>query len=285
MRLRLATAAAALTILLGSVAAGARAQQGDGGAPAPVDGARPGHGATTPAPASPTAAPQGAPAAEGPSTIAPGIRVVAKERRIEVDALFEIVDPAYFLEYLVVSPQGKVHESLLRMTGTPDMLNLALILCNLEPKPEVHYQGEPVSPSGPRIMIEVEWTAPSGAKVRKPVEELIEDARMGTTLEATGFAYTGSRFIERKGRGPAGAAKPDPQSVFAAQASGSAIALYHDPDAVLDLASLAGGDIPLVVPTFRLAEIAGGVSGDERFRPSALVPKHGTPAVLHLRAR
>jgi len=218
----------------------------------------------------------------------PGIRIFPAEKRLEADGAFAIVDPAYFLEYVAVTPQGKVHESLLELQAAPDKLNLGLILCGLEPRPEVQFQGEPIELSGPRVVIEVAWKKPSGEVVRYPVEALVNDARNGAPIEAAGFAFTGSRFL-RAGRsaGPgAPAAGAKPNEVFAANASGSAISLYHDPDAVLDYAPISGGDVPLLMPTFRLVEAAAFVAGDERFRPvDGILPPHRTPVVIHVRPR
>jgi hypothetical protein len=242
--------------------------------------ARAGEPSAAPEAGTATAAPEGA-------LVFPGVRVFAKERRVEADAAFAIVDPAYALEYLAVASNGKLHESLLELRGEPEKLHLGLLLAGLEPRPEVVYQGEPRELAGPRVAIEVEWRVRGGASVRVPAEDLVRDVVLGGTLERKGFAFTGSRFLPGRAPGPGGLAPgAAPRTdVFAASASGSAIALYHDPDAILDWPDVSGGDVPLLTPTFRLVEVSGWVPGDERFRPAAGVPPHGTPAVLHLRPK
>lgn len=225
---------------------------------------------------------EGAGAATTPTAAVefPGIKIFPHERRIEAEAAFLIVDSATFLEYLAVAPQGKTHESLLEIRCAPDKLHLGLLLLGLEPKPEVRFQGEAIELGGPRVAIEVEWAAAgaaaAGGRRRARVEDLLRDARMGATMPRTGFAFTGSRFIRSFLR-------DGPREIFAANASGSAIALYHDPDAVLDNPAVTGGDVPLLAPTFALPEIAGWVPGDERLRPETeRLPPRGTAAVLHI---
>ncbi|HVY61170.1 MAG TPA: YdjY domain-containing protein, partial [Planctomycetota bacterium] len=225
------------------------------------------------APAAPTAA-AASPASGTATAVAsgvvafPGIKIFAKERRIECDAAFDLVDGAATLEYLAVAPNGKLHESLRELRCAPEKLPFGLILLGLDPKPEVEYQGEGRPLSGPRVAIEAAWTDPkTGEERRSRVEDLLEDARFDRPMERCGFAFTGSRFLARGAPSapagthgppppaPAGApkpAKPAPREVFAALASGSVIALYHDPDAVLDNPLISGGDVALLAPTFGL---------------------------------
>jgi hypothetical protein len=241
-----------------------------------------------------------APSAAAAPVEFPGIRIFPKERRIECDAAFDIVDEAYFLEYLAVAPHGKLHESLFEIRCAPEKLQFGLLLLGLKEEPQVSFQGEGIALAGPRVAIEVEWADPkTGEKRRSRVEDLLWEARLGHEMERTGFAFTGSRFLRRGGgAAPAGTHGPPPpapkataqeagapqKEVFAATSSGSVIALYHDPDAILDNPLLSGGDVPVLSPTFKLVEIVAWIHGDERLRPIASkLPPHGTPATLHLR--
>jgi len=241
-------------------------------------------------------APVTAAAAEAPTGTArpvefPGLRIFVAGKRIEADATFAVVDGSVSLEYLAVAQNGKVHESLLELACAPDKLQLGLILCGLEPVPEVTFQGEAIELKGPRVTVEVEWRA-EGRSLRARAEDLVLDVRLGRTMERTGFAFTGSRFLEafaprRRDPGDAdpGGAPRKKSEIFAATSSGSVIALYHDPDAILDNPLLSGGDVPLLMPTFRLVEVAGWVAGDDRLRPAPeKLPPSRTPAVVHLRA-
>jgi hypothetical protein len=234
---------------------------------------------TAPATPTPSATPPSERAA-GPGVVEfPGIRVFTAERRLEVDAAFAIVAEEYYLEYLAVAPQGKLHESLLEVKCAPEKLQLGLILLGLEPRAQVQYHGEAVELTAPRVAIDVEWSA-KDTKKRVRVEDLLFEARLGGSMPHTGFAFTGSRFIQgfARGNGPA------PSQIFAATSSGSAISLYHDPDAILDNPLLTGGDVPLLSPTFDMVEVVGWVPGDERYRPYAeRLPAQGTPCVLHMR--
>jgi hypothetical protein len=254
-----------------------------------------------PPPPTATAAPAAEPRSPSGTAVArefPGIKVFTAERRLEVDAAFDIVEDSVFLEYLAVAPHGKLHESLLEIRCAPEHLQAGLYLLGLkEPRPaEVQWQGDPAPPSGPRVAIEAEWQEPGGVRHRERVESLLYDARLGREMDEVGFAFTGSRFIARGHGSQAGVHGPPPPDrpgkpgapaepeVFAASASGSVIAVYHDPDAVLDNPLVSGGDVPLLAPTFRLVEIVTWVPGDERLRPNAAkLPPHGTPCKLHMR--
>jgi hypothetical protein len=207
----------------------------------------------------------------------PGISIDPAGKRIEVEATFAVTDA--FLEYLLVAEGGKAHESLFIAGCRGEHLQLGLIALGLEARPEVHFQGEPLALSGPRVAIEAVWEEGSARRTER-VEDLLQDVRLGRAMERVGFAFTGSRFVKN----PAARRDPAaPRELLAAAASGSLIAVYHDPDAVLDNPLVAGGDVPLLVPTFRMVEVAGWVAGDERYRARRDAPARGTRAVLVIR--
>jgi hypothetical protein len=213
----------------------------------------------------------------------PGIAIDPAGRRIEVDATFEIVEAVVRLEYLAVTEQGKAYESLFSLGTTAENLQLGLIAIGLEPRPEIQYQGEARDLSGPRVAIEAEWEA-GGERRRARVEDLLFDVRLGRPMERTGFAFTGSRFVTnrtvRRRDRPGGEAGP-PREVLAAAASGSLVALYHDPDAILDNPLYTGGDAPICLPTFGMIEVATWIRGNDRLQPAAeRVPPRGTRAKL-----
>jgi hypothetical protein len=237
---------------------------------------------TAPALAAPDDPPAAAPASAAPDRGAalegdpahvvrfPGIRIDPIARTLAVDAWFAVVDGSTRLEYLAVTDKGKVHESLLVLECAPERLQLGLILLGLEPKAEVRYQGEARALTGPRVRVEAEFVR-AGERVRVPVEALIYDLYAQAPLAPLGFSFTGSRFLDREGAGP----------LFAADASGNAIALYHDPDACLDNPRLAGGDLPLLVPSFGMVELVDWLYGDDRLVAHRdRLPDRGTDATL-----
>lgn len=207
----------------------------------------------------------------------PGITIDPKEKRLEVEAQFEIVEDVVRLEYLAVAEHGKAYESLFSVECSAEHLQLGLIAIGLEPKPEVQYQGEARALAGPRVAIEACWEA-GGERKRARVEDLLFDVRLGAPMARTGFAFTGSRFIpNRAARRQDGAA---PKEVLAAGASGSLVAIYHDPDAILDNPLYTGGDVPLCLPTFGMIEVATWIRGNDRLEPVKGLPPRGTKVVL-----
>lgn len=207
-----------------------------------------------------------------------GISFSPREKRIEVEAAFAVTEA--FLEYLAVAEGGKVHESLFILACKPEHLQLGLIALGLEPRAEVQFQGEARSLGGPRVAIEAEWKD-GGARRRARVEDLLLDVRLGGTMPPVGFAFTGSHFMPNPLARRRGAGADAPREVLAAAATGNAIALYHDPDAILDNPTIAAGDVPIVAPTFGMIEIVTFIPGDERYRADrAKCPARGTRAKL-----
>lgn len=112
------------------------------------------------------------------------------------------------LEYLLVMPQGKTHESLLVTEISPTHLNLAFTLLRYRASPELFYQldakGEmtdnhPVVPAAAkaaaRIDIDVEWDD-HGTTRRIPVNEWIQQVVKTTAMAAGPWLYTGSEISD-----------------------------------------------------------------------------------------
>lgn len=258
---RLALAASLALALVALVAAGGAGADEDGPAPAEK-------------PARPV--PEGAVAL-------PGLVVFPKERRIEAEAWVCVTEGA--IEYLATTPSGKLHETLFVVEASAKDVNLALILCGLKERPQVRWQGEAVALTGDGASVEAELVGRDGAKVRRPVEDFVLDRFHGAPLEPRPFVFTGSRFVPNPEARFEDAPKGTPRTIFAASSSGSLIALYHDPDAILDNPRVTGGDIPILLPTFGLPDLVDWVSGDERHRAhTGRLPARGTRAVLHIRA-
>jgi hypothetical protein len=215
----------------------------------------------------------------------PSIRIDVPNQRVDVRGWFVIDSPRVPLEYLLTTPEGKMHETLIASECGGDHLMLGLIMLGLEPVAGCEGRGDPRPLSGPRVALELTWTDAEGQQRTARAEDLLFDLYHRRTMEHVGFAFTGSRFLV-----PQGAAAPRRKSggespeVLAAQKHGSLIALYHDPDAVLDNPLLAGGDVPVITPTFGRPEVSRLVPGDERYVANPeLVPARGTPVTITAR--
>ncbi|CAN5844748.1 hypothetical protein BH11VER1_BH11VER1_23250 [soil metagenome] len=131
------------------------------------------------------------------------------------------------LEYVLVTEQGKTHESLLRTTISPTELNLALLLCSYEPHigeaakylaaphPETKAMiDKPMEKAGAnRIQFTAQWKDKSGKEQTAPLANWIRNRMTKTTLDADHWTYTGS-VINLAG--------------FASEYDGSIGALYFD---------------------------------------------------------
>ena len=196
------------------------------------------------------------PVVEGAITKLPGIRIWRDEQRIEVEG-FVCLKQGPALELMACTPRGKTHESLFLVDCHPVHLQLALILLGLEPTPQVDEFGQVKAlERGAKVVVEVSWKAedaPQGdasappavdGRVRRWVEDVIYDRRRRGPMLRVGWVFTGSRQVKVP-------APPDwktEREVFAAGYTGNVVAIYHDPDAILDTPLVEGGDDTLFYP-------------------------------------
>ena len=132
------------------------------------------------------------------------------------------------LEYLLVHRHGKTHESLLRTSVSPYTLQVAFMLLGFEGTDKrIAGQGSPETPKGEQVRILISDVAgkPGG---QFPVEAWLMN-RFGEKTKEVGpidWVFCGS-FVSAYG-------------AFMSQATGSVIAIWHDPVALIDNASPGG---------------------------------------------
>jgi len=131
------------------------------------------------------------------------------------------------IELLACTKTGKVHESVLVMDVQPIHLQTALILLGLEYGGGLQYQGDPRTPKGDRVRIWVEWES-DGKTIRHRAEDLVYNRVKQNPMEHTDWVFSGSR-INKNG-------------VFMAQAVGTLITTFHEPDTIIDNPLPEGGD-------------------------------------------
>lgn len=166
------------------------------------------------------------------------------------------------LEYVLVTEEGKIHESLLSTNVRPAQLQIALKLCHYSEGvgdtfdalfPEDEKKGEAGKANrGSTIQITVEWIEKSD-DIEKPrrfqIGELIRDLKTDGPMEEGQWIYTGSIIYEGS---------------FIAETEGTLIAVY------IDNGSLINSFHP-------------GSDDDDRWITNAQVaPKMGTPITLVL---
>lgn len=110
------------------------------------------------------------------------------------------------LEYVLVTVNGKTHESLLRTTISPTELNLALLLCSYEPHikeaaqflPSPHPETKAMmdkpmdKPGANRIQLTVQWKDKEGKDQTLPVSQWITNRTTKKALDTSHWTYTGS---------------------------------------------------------------------------------------------
>jgi hypothetical protein len=160
------------------------------------------------------------------------------------------------LEYLLVRSSGKVHESVLRTDIDPYDLQIAFLLLGFEgsDKP-LQGQGDPDIPKGEAVEITITYNWEGKGLSVKPEEWLSRKMSSNGSfidLGTMNWVYTGSVIIGGR---------------FMAQIGGSIIAIYHDPDAMIDNAS------------------PGGESDKIWFVKEGKVPPIGTPVMITIKVK
>ncbi len=123
------------------------------------------------------------------------------------------------VEYVLVTEQGKTHESVLRTEAAPRDIHVALLLLNARPASSPVFPDDPAAPlPGVPVRIEASWVE-DGREVRRPLEDLVITTNRGDRLVRGPWAYTGS-YVSR--------------GTFVAQEEGSIVALQVDPSALIN---------------------------------------------------
>ncbi len=135
------------------------------------------------------------------------------------------------------APQGqKAHETVVTFEVKPSDVHQALEKLGLKPgKPA---KGDGGVPEGPEILISLELTGPGGIVRKVPVERALVDRRTGKPMPKMKWLFTGSTM---KQVDPA-----KPEKIYAADQSGTLIAVFPVTDETVFQSSLTMKDEPLV---------------------------------------
>ena len=124
------------------------------------------------------------------------------------------------VEYVVVTTQGKTHESVWRTDAEPKHIHLAMLLLGAKPAstpfnpPDYFFQ----LPPGERVTLEAVWRI-GGGEVRRPLEEFVITTNNMRRLPPGPWIYNGS-FVHG--------------GLFVAQRDGSIVALKVDACALIN---------------------------------------------------
>jgi hypothetical protein len=139
------------------------------------------------------------------------VRLDRKERQITIPAAVNMVEGP--IEYVLVSPLGKLHESIFKSVAEPLHIQTAAML--LLPKAETN--------GLPNVQVRVEL----GDGKPIPVEDVIDHTMPGKSLKPNPWSYKGSRIVD---------------GTFLAQRDGSIIAIIADPDAIMENGRVSAED-------------------------------------------
>lgn len=123
------------------------------------------------------------------------------------------------VEYLIVTRQGKRHESVLVADIRPLHLQVALLLLGLESGGNLEAQGDSAMPSGDSVTIQVSWVTKSGKAETHAATDLIYNSVSSKPMEPTVWIFTGSTVWEKG---------------LVADTEGSIVATYSDPAALIN---------------------------------------------------
>ena len=155
--------------------------------------------------------------------ISPGIFEIGKvrldkaARSVAFPAVVNMTEA--IVEYVVVTGDGKVHESLLRTETVPKDIHVAMLLLDVKGAGTNMVPADPLKriPGDP-VSIEVSWKE-KGKTKRVPAERLIFNTQTKTNLSSGPWIYNGSH-VEN--------------GVFLADPEGSIVSLITDPFALVN---------------------------------------------------
>ncbi len=154
------------------------------------------------------------------------------------------------VEYLAVTPRGKTYESVLRLFVQPLYLQVALYLAGMHAKNVISYQGQRKTPMGDPMVISVQWNDTLGHQHVVRAEELLKLEPGNRVMPHHAWVFTGSRVTT---------------DGYLADLTGSIVAVWHDPTALIDNPLPTGSDDGWVVN-------------------SHVAPPQGTPVTVYFQA-
>ena len=166
------------------------------------------------------------PAAQGDRVTIGKITVDKKARTVRFPATVNLTEG--LLEYLLVTDQGKTHESLFATTVSPFQLHVAMLLLGVNPAVEIQelppeqitansLQAAPEL-KGDDVDILVSWKQGEDRQQVR-AEELIQNRLVQGPVPTGPWIYTGSAIFQKQ---------------FLAQSEGSIVALVTDPVALIN---------------------------------------------------
>jgi hypothetical protein len=145
------------------------------------------------------------------------VRFDKKQRTAQFDARVNM--STGFVEYLLVSTSGKLHESIFQTEIEPYHLHTAMLLLGAQVGPQKALPGEPIDIfEGDPVTIRVGYKS-GGRNLEIPAEDWVFNKNTAQPMERGNWIYTGSRIID---------------GTFLAQRDRSIVSIITDPFALIN---------------------------------------------------
>jgi hypothetical protein len=169
----------------------------------------------------------------------------------------EITFPAEFnmnkgvIETILVGPQGRLHETILKTDALPSYIQTSLLLLGLECGQNMELGNYDIMPKGDSLLIYASWTDTLGITHDEPIERLVWNIPQKREMLKTYWIFLGSKIVNGQ---------------FIADLDQNIIRTYHDPFAIIHSS----------LPT---------ISDDTFYEANKnIVPEKGTKATIKIKA-
>ena len=151
-------------------------------------------------------------------------KILLHRRDRSISFPVEFVEQVSVLEVIVATPEGRLHESLLKADISPLQLQTMLYLLGLSNGPRLDTE---TLRQGDLVDLDIEWTDANGIRQREPIEAWIIDGRTQAPMKREGWVFVGSGIRN---------------DVFLADSEGNICISYSVGSTILDIPDPAGAD-------------------------------------------
>lgn len=205
------------------------------------------------------------------------VRVDTTNRIVEFDGIVPIDchhedSPEVYLEVIACTKGTREHEALVMTEARPSHVHAAMLLAGMVPgapgSPEARGEAS-VSPTGARVLVEIEYVNETGETITAPASAWIRHVETGAGFDAASWVFAGSKIVEHRGR-----------EVYDADGTGLLISLAMFANARIEAVGMGGATLALEHGFSPEA----GVAEPVWIADASVVPAYKTPVVVRLSA-
>lgn len=205
------------------------------------------------------------------------VRVDTTNRIVEFDGIVPIDchhedSPEVYLEVIACTKGTREHEALVMTEARPSHVHAAMLLAGMVPgspgSPEARGEAS-VSPTGARVLVEIEYVNEAGETITAPASAWIRHVETGARFDAASWVFAGSKIVDYRGR-----------EVYDADGTGLLISLAMFANARIEAVGMGGATLALEHGFSPEA----GVAEPVWIADASVVPAYKTPVVVRLSA-